>query len=278
MKKIKGTKIVVGTLIPAVLLPSCSGYYWESDVITINQEVARTEAFNSVSIPINFNYDSEERKVMTFISKLIPDIIENPLIAKRFAEAPNSVAKAYGIDNINIDFDDEMWKLISALGDADLHEAIKTNNVSLFLEICDKKGLLSELQKSDILRYQKITIPESEIRPMCAAAAYVFFGVAAVLILAAAGCAGVNAAAVYNVETYWSGTESTRSAMVERDPLAYKLWAIKKGNENTYIMLSEYQEKMVNDCVDALNKYFPDKMENVDMDSLRQFISLNLPK
>lgn len=278
MKKMKGTKIIAGALIPTILLPSCSGFYCDSDLITINKGMDNIESLNSVLVPINMESTSEEQKVMNFLYKLIPDIIENPLVAQKLKDDPLSVAKSYGVENINFNFDDEMWKLIAALGDYDLHEAIVTNNVGLFFEICDKKGLLSELQKSDILKYQDISMPDSEIRPMCGAAAYVFFGVAAVLIMAAAGCAGVGAAAIYLSETYWSGARSAQETMAERDPIAFQLWTIKKGNENTTIMLSEYQERLVNDCIDALNKYFPDKMRNVDKDNLRQFISLNLPK
>lgn len=277
--KEKLNRIIAGSLIPAILMPSCtSDYYWDDDVVTINTALTTksSDFFNSIAVPMNLNLDSEDQKFLAFVVKLVSDIINNPLIAKKVANDPSSISKMYGVDDIEINFDDELWKLILALGDTELHDAIKTNDVSRFLKLCDKKGLLSELQKSEILKYQDLaTSVDAEIRPMCAT--LVFIAAVSVMMFAAAGCAGVSAAALYYTETYWNGTESS-ATMIKRDRQAYQLWVIKQGQENSYVMLSEYQEKLVNECINSLYEYFPDKMVDVDTGKLRQFISLNLPK
>lgn len=276
MKRVKTVQIIAGALIPSVLLQSCSGYFIDEDVIVINEEMIGTKTFNSSVVQLDFKSTTEEKALVNFISELINDIISNPAIANELTRNPTHIAKMYGVEQLNINFDDKIWTLIAALGDSDLQDAMERNDVTSFLDLCSERGLISDLRKSDIVRYQRIAIPESEVRPMCAA--YVFFGVAAILLLTAAGCVGVAAAGIYISETYWSGSETTQSTMAKRDPLAYQLWVLKKGKENTRIVLSEYQERRVNECLDALNQYFPEKMENVDIEELRLFISLNLPE
>ena len=54
-KKTAAKEVVVATLIPSILLSSCSGgspYFMENDVITINNEIGND--LYSTSIPINF--------------------------------------------------------------------------------------------------------------------------------------------------------------------------------------------------------------------------------
>lgn len=82
----------------------------------------------------------------------------------------------------------------------------------------------------------------------------------------------------YYTYAFWDGTESSSSSMSQRDPQAYQLWVLKSGKENTHIMLTEYQEKIVDDCIDALHKYYPEEAEKIDIVELRQLIALNMPK
>lgn len=71
--------------------------------------------------------------------------------------------------------------------------------------------------------------------------------------------------------------DETSKAINNRDPQVYQIWTLKKGSENTHIMLSEYNQRIVNDCIDVLNKEFPNEMKDVNIQELRQLISLNMP-
>jgi hypothetical protein len=99
-----------------------------------------------------------------------------------------------------------------------------------------------------------------------------------VFVLGAAGNAvvGASGAIIYETYLFWS-VMGYVSLMSQRDPHAYQLWVLKNGAENTHIMLSEYQEKIVNDCIDVLYKYYPEEIEKIDILELRKLISLNIP-
>lgn len=80
--------------------------------------------------------------------------------------------------------------------------------------------------------------------------------------------------------TLQSGSETTsvRSFINERDPELYQIWKLKKGEENTYMILSEYEEKIISDCITSLQKYFPEQATNIDVEQIRQLVALNLNK
>jgi hypothetical protein len=153
MKNKKITKqIIAGILIPSVLLPSCSPYFHdEMDIKLINNQF-EPDNRSSIAVPMNLNFNSEDIRFLKFLNNLSDDIIENPLIAKQLAETPQTIVEFYGVQDLKIDFDDELWKLIIALGDEDLHKAVKSQDIPLFFSLCEEKRLISELKESDIVK------------------------------------------------------------------------------------------------------------------------------
>ena len=280
MKKKKIIKgVVVGTLIPSILVPSCTSSYFLDDmsIMDINRSKSY-DARHSIAVPIDLNLKSNDQKLLNFISKLAQDIMKNPLIAKQFAEDPQSIAKTYGVQDLKIDFDDEFWKLIVALGDEDLHNAAKTNNTSLFFSLCSEKGLLSELEKSELAKYLDESIgviDDGEIKPSSSAVVAAVIG--ALIAGVGVNTVGYDTFMVYETTYFWDRSESS-SAIRQGDRLAFQVWALKNGKQNTHIMLSKYQEKIVDDCINAIQKHFPEKIEGVDIAELRQIIALNMPK
>lgn len=285
MKNKKIPQIVSGILIPSILLQSCDSHYFVNtdDVAYINENLIGTRS--SIAVPINLTLDSEDQKFLDFIKRIVTDIVEHPKTAKLFAKDPQTVAKLYGVDSLEIDFKDPVWKLIWALGEEDLHEAIMTNNVAEFFSLCKEKGLMEELKKSDILKYQEITIPSADTPQLTSDSEVGLCGVEVVFIAVAAGIIDVvgdhsavyDQAAVYEQSTFWSSSE-TRAALTQRSTQAFQLWTLKKGCENHAILLSKYQELTVDECIEAIRIYFPEKLEGINMEYLRQFIALNLPK
>ena len=103
---------------------------------------------------------------------------------------------------------------------------------------------------------------------------------AAAGVLAGAAAAGYLAAAIYDTVAFWDGSETRSAAQVmnNRAPQAYQVWVLKSDDKNTHVMLSEYQDRLVNEFVESLQQYFPEEMQKVDIHELRQAIAINLPK
>ena len=97
-------------------------------------------------------------------------------------------------------------------------------------------------------------------------------------MIAGVGALAAAWAAVYYTVTFWSPSKLTTTVMEIRDPLTLQVWMLKNGNDQagTYVMLSEYQEQLVNDIIDALKNNFPDQIENMDENELRTLISINI--
>ncbi|GHV35890.1 hypothetical protein FACS1894178_6400 [Bacteroidia bacterium] len=272
-------KIVAGVLIPSVLLPSCTPYFVDGDPVSINNVLQ--ERNYSAAVPI----DIKDRTVVDFLIRIVSNIIQNPALAQQFAEDPNGIAQSYGLENFEINFDDGLWKLVVALGDADIHRAIITQDIALFFELCETKGIMEELRESDFLKYSNLSITDdpSYDEPD----RFAMVGGAVVFLIVAAGCAavGANSVAVWNKEYAWDDDKPQKpeqdkpkslNIMVNRDLPAYQLWVLKNGTSDTYTLLSAYQEKLVNDCITAMQKYFPDKIEGIGIEDLRNFIAINM--
>jgi len=303
-------KVVVGVLIPAILLPSCSPYFLdENDVVKINNQDTANNSItenlrNSVAVPIDLT--EEDMRFLEFLEKLVTDILENPRVARELASSisnkeiagnlkntsSQSIAKTYGVEDLNIDFDDALWKLIVALGDEDLHNAVMAQDIPLFFSLCESRGLIAELKESDIVKYYNdsfkgvdpTTENGVELGIVLAAAVAIVAAAAAGIAVAyvathVAAATAATTAVVVRTTLAWRGMafEADAPMMMSRDPQAYQIWILKNGKDNR-IILTEYQEKIINDCVEILFKYYPEKAAEMDIEQWKQFIALNLPR
>ncbi|MFI3297908.1 MAG: hypothetical protein R3Y59_09865 [bacterium] len=90
-----------------------------------------------------------------------------------------------------------------ALGDEDLHNAIETNNIATFISLCCEKGLISKIQKDELVKYKtEIITPDGPQMLGVVAAGVAAFGVAVVIIVAGVGCAGAATAGTLAYEQY----------------------------------------------------------------------------
>ncbi len=276
-------KSIATVLIPSILLPSCTTYdeyFINDDVSSINNKLPIKPLDESIAVPLIIN--TNDYKLLYFINEIAKDIIKTPLIAKEFAKNPREFASAYGLNDLNINLDDQLWQLVLALGDEDIHNAIITNDIAGYISLCSEKGLISKIQKNELARYQANIIAPDDPQTKSGIVAAGIAAFAVVMIITGVGCGVGTAAGAVNVEqygntrTYTWGNEVT-GAIESRDPQVYQIWTLKKGSENTHIMLSEYNQRIVDDCIDMLNKEFPNDMKDVDLQELRQIISLNMP-
>lgn len=273
MKKEKMLRAIAIAMVPAILAPSCSGYFFIDDISEINRRNSNPKGKAAVELILS----EEEKKLLNFINQLVSDIVSTPLIARQFAESPETFAKIYGVEELQIDFEDPLWKLILALGDEDIHRAIKLGDISLFLSLCDERGLIAGLQDADLSRFHNILTQNPDLPQtrgslvvVLAAGVAVVAGAIAGAIAVAAGAAAYYLA-VISVEVFWTG-----NASIKMDTRVYQIWALKGDNEKTYVMLSEYQNKIVDNIIEALQEHFSKEMQNVNIHELKQAIALNL--
>lgn len=292
MKNKNIKKIVVGSLVPSVLA-SCtySTLFIQDDVVAINTQINDDE-INNIAVPISLNLDAKDLRYLTFIEKLATDIIENPIIATQFIENPQKYLSLYEVSDLSIKIDDGLLKLIMALGDCEINEAIKSDNIPLFLSLCKTKGIFNEIKSSDLNNIVSIASQNEDFDALksndtSAFAVAVAIGAAvtvwvaavthAVVVNAATVATVVTAAAATVTVTLQSGseTQTTQSIINERDPLVYQLWTLKSENNETTIFLSEYENELINDLISNLQLSFPDLTEK-DLSVIKQIASLEL--
>ncbi|MCE2615395.1 hypothetical protein [Phocaeicola oris] len=137
------TKIVAALVSTGVILPSCSGYF-------IDEELVENAELPDIGISaINLPFDEQEISYLLFLSKLGNDIIEYPQTAREFIANPQKYIEKYGFcEPINLD--DSLLKLILALGDNDVNSAINAEDYSLAINLLKNKGLLTSV-RSDFI-------------------------------------------------------------------------------------------------------------------------------
>lgn len=301
-KKLIPTKVIAGSLASIILAQSCAEaplYYLDEDVVRINQEL-KSANINSNVVPIELVTNAEENNYLNFLNKLAKDIIEQPVVAKSFATNPAAFMERYGFPDMEINLDEGMLKLILALGDNDFNEAIKSNDVVKFIELCKSKNLISNIESSDIAKIEDMIKKNPDLVNLTnldnpeIAASFVAFAIAIAVgaivavwaivashVIAAnvATAATVLAAAAGAVTVTFTVTEGEQATRVieTKDPQIVQLWALKGGNPNQlFAMGSEYEETLVDNIVNTVQKEFPERIKGVNIESIKQLIKLNL--
>ncbi len=83
---------------------------------------------------------------MRDIAPLVQEIIDNPKVAQELSKDPESFCKQRGY-NFTIDLDDAIFKVIVALGNEEINEALKSNDFERFMQLCADMKLLETGQK-----------------------------------------------------------------------------------------------------------------------------------
>lgn len=113
------------------------------------EDLIANELNDDGSSAITLSFSKEEVEYLNFLNKLGYDIMHEPAVAKHFVKDPIEFLKLYGY-NGKINFDDSMIKLMLSLGDVDINNAIKRQDISEALELMDRKGLLDDVDNSQL--------------------------------------------------------------------------------------------------------------------------------
>jgi len=79
--------------------------------------------------------NNEITKKIICITKLSDDVFNNPDIAKAFNENPKQYLRSIGLGDVDLDMNSIEVKSALALGDIDVQEAIKSNNINKYIEL-----------------------------------------------------------------------------------------------------------------------------------------------
>lgn len=121
------TKGILGFSVASIIAASCSSddLWIETDENT--EYLKQFSDEGNAALSINLSHD--EIEYLNFLDKLGKDVVNTPAIARQFSKDPATFIHQYGY-NGKIDFDEGMLKLMLALGDEDINDAINQNDIS----------------------------------------------------------------------------------------------------------------------------------------------------
>jgi hypothetical protein len=295
-------KTIAGVILSAFLFNSCAkGYYVYESVNAINeQERVTAFDFNNIAIPIDIEISPEVYEYFLFLEILIKDIINNPFVAQEFAKDPNKYINKHGFNEINISIDGEMLKFIFALADEQLIESLKNNDFAHFFQLCKEKELFNDVNNIDFSIYRQILedngidlstfslvdLEGDELRMSAFLVALAVLVAAGAVVLVwgvvvshvAAGTFTVAAAAVaWSVGVGPTKPQTPKSPTI--DPHLFRLWQLQTQDlQSFYLFQLEYEEQLIHNCIEAAQNQYPEEMQNIDINALKNVIAINISK
>ena len=294
-------QIISGALASTLLLESCvKDYdllYVDKSVPDINKNIQTLLKNGNSHILLNIQVSEEDRKYFDFINKLSLDILQDRNNASRFLANPNLYIESSGFSGLIVSLDDDLIKLITAIADIDLYNAIQQNNIEEFIRLCKEKNLITNFQIADVERINKLieanpallslmSLNNGDSSVVAFVVAVAVGAIVAVWAIVAShavavsvvggGTVVVAAAAGTWIWKTWANNDSP-TPLINNDPLLLQIWALNGGQPNdTYMMLSEYEQAQMTEFITILENEFPDKLVNVNKEALKQVIALNL--
>lgn len=296
----KTTRLIVWSLTGNILVSSCTC----GDINIIDEFNDPDDRKINDCCAIRIKMDEKQIKYLNELAILSQKIIEDRSFAKKFVRS----SKKYIPKNVNsiqtdgINDDEALMKILNALADDEIAEAVKDNDIKKYLLLMNKKGFLDESakindygnlmtvdEKKELLRSIGFTqIPGVDLEP-AAVAAVVFVFYAAVVAVSWVGvaytvAATINMAAAVSVVAYSAAavkTKVTTSSCVENVQLSsnFDVYILSASDENINIIFSDENiNKTVNEAVEAYSQIFIEEAKNMDMEKFRQTINLNLSK
>lgn len=287
-------KTVTGLTASSILASSCSGYYPEiNDSNYFNLQTRGLSDEGSPALPIDLSQDNID--YLNFLIKLANDIIKDPVIAKQFSKNPNAFIKEYGYTG-EISLDEGMLKLILALGDEEINQAVNQRDMTTALALMENKGYLNNINEvklqltSEQIKkvYDNLGIPinNSEITdPQVAVLAVpvILYAIAAVYSQAAVvyNVGGVINAALAVTVVAWAevwGPQSNEINNLIDNNLPLKLWSLKGNEKDTYIATDKYIDNQVERAIKLTKQHNPQLLKNISEEDLARLIKYNIIK
>lgn len=248
--------------------------------------------------------DEKQVEYLNELAVLSQKLIEDRSFAKRFIRSPRKyiLKDENSIPSKGVSDDEVLMKIINALADDEIAEAVKANDIKKYLLLMNEKGLLDECakindygnlmtidEKKELLKSIGFTqLSDVDLQSAAiAVVAFVFY--AAVIAVSWVGvaytvAATINMAAAVSVVAYSAAavkTKVTTSSCIENVQLSsnFDVFLLSASDENIKILFSDENiNKTVCAAVEAYSQIFVEDAKKMDMEKFKQTINLNLSK
>lgn len=264
----------VGVITPS--LPSCAFQ---------DYEIISSENLPKGISAIELDLTKDELEYLHFMQKLSDDIVKYPIIAQEFTKNPQLFLEKYGYKE-SINLDDNILKLILALGDEDINKAINVRDVKTVLKLMKEKNLLNNIDNT----YSYINIQEEKVKEILSlmgvesenlecyscVPGICYFGVLVVAVYIAAAvsvaAAGVTAGVAAASWTYIESFIANNSADFLDQNSSLKIWSLKNKANDTHFAVDLYIEEQVNEMIDIVKSYDI----SFDEEKMKDFLKINI--
>ncbi|MDR0233128.1 MAG: hypothetical protein LBI82_13600 [Dysgonamonadaceae bacterium] len=292
----KLNQIVSGVLSTSILTASCTQYSLIDDRIYDNKVTGNLD-LGEIAIPISLELKPEDIQYIKAIQRITIDILNSPKKAKAFNENPKSVLKNYGY-NGDINLDDNLLRITMALADEDIHNAIKNQDFKTYVKLCKEKGIISStkgifadefyqeqlrkvLKDNDITKLKDqlglrstvsgdIEIDGDEVVSLV----LVFF---LVIVAGMAIVVAVWAIAAFSTKT--KGVNGNEALIIDdlgvKDLYDLKLYTLEGDAKDSYIVVDEYTEEIVDNTISIIKEMDPDYFTKNSEIETRNLVKIN---
>lgn len=249
---------------------------------------------DAIGVPIGISLDSQDQEYIRFLHQLSAEIVSNPQTANEFAKNPKEYCLKYGY-NQPLNLNQGLLKFIMALGDDAINDSIAKGDVNAYIRACKNNGLLElsslnqdpylkklsaiinkEQHTSNMAPYLAITRTGVEANQEVIDNFSAVYGAVAIVIAAVA----VEAFIVLGTTTWV--THVHESAYQESDfqqqNSMIEVWNLKNDGKADYSLTDKINNAIVEEGLSIIKENFPAVYENVDENTLRNLILLNISK
>lgn len=142
----KTNSAIAKTLATSVLFASCTPHVDIEQMSNVGNNEPDLGLQKSKGVSISLSLSEETKQSLLKIAPLVQEIIDNPAVAQELSNNPRAFCINRGYDFI-LDLDEPVFKVIVALGNSDINNALKDNDFEKFMQLCAEMNLLEENQK-----------------------------------------------------------------------------------------------------------------------------------
>ena len=294
----KPIRLLSGGLATSILYTSCCPTVIdEKDMIYLSSENL-IQLNDRIATPLSLNLKNGDYEYLKFLDKLSKEIISDPSIAADFSKNPQVYLNKYQYGG-DINLDDGLLKLILALSDTDIANAIKEGNIKEFLRLCKEKNLIENIgffndeyyqeqikelaKKDEFKQYLKSIDPEVTTPysgpsgpptlpppPGLLVTVPVLVYVVAALVASAAVAIGMAVVILEAVK----GPQNSNLSASNQDDLIINAWVLK-GGKNFQVTFDEQIDKYIDDIIDFVKSEYPSYFESVSETQVRELLKYN---
>lgn len=250
ISKVKYEKIILSVLSSSVAFSSCDQAPLDECHFSKENFSANTEN-GATLLPMHIYLGDDARQKIAFIESFVDNILSNEEEAIAFCNNRELILEKHHLNDISIDRNSPEIQLLFAITDKDILDAIKQNDVKLYMEVLRDKGLFQTDKfktMTSVLSYNTSARVDSSVEfspvAICALVVAIYVGLATV---------AETYVMVHTKFAMWGIAESAieelyMQELVESDTI--KLWQLKSSDNHLYDITDNLQNSIVEMCSD----------------------------